>query len=40
MIKTKRSLRIARIYTTYAFRRLVALPETLAAMIEKGALRH
>ena len=40
MIKAKRSLRIARIYTTYALRRLKGLPEMIAGMIEKHALRR
>lgn len=40
MIKAKRSLRIAHFFTTYALRRLIGLPNMLADMIEKSALRH
>ncbi len=40
MIKAKRSFRIARVYTTYALRRLKHLPDMLAHAIETRALRH
>jgi hypothetical protein len=40
MIKAKRSLRIARIYTTQALKRLRRLPDMLADALEKHALRH
>jgi hypothetical protein len=37
MMKARRSLRIARIYTTYALRRLISVPDMLAAAMEKHA---
>jgi len=40
MIKAKRSLRIALSFATYAARRLIGLPEMLAEVIERHALRH
>jgi hypothetical protein len=40
MLKAKRSFRIARIYTTHAIRRLISVPEMLADLIEKHALRR
>ncbi len=40
MTKATRSLRISRIYTTHALRRLISLPEKLADLIEKHALRQ
>jgi hypothetical protein len=40
MLKAGRSLRIARIYATHAIRRIISVPEMLADLIEKHALRH
>jgi len=40
MIKARRSLGIARLFATYLARRLIGLPEILAEVIEKHALRH
>ncbi len=40
MIKAKRSLRIARVYTANALKRLKRLPDMLIDAFEKHALRH
>jgi hypothetical protein len=40
MTKARRSLRMARIYSTKALRRTIGLPHLLADMIEAFALRR